>query len=72
MAGFADLMYGSYYIQNDYEVLNYSEKFFLEENMESKNTKLKMVCGPFGDDYEAQKVILTTWAQKVKTLSERN
>jgi hypothetical protein len=70
MAGFADMLYGSYYIQNDYSYLNYSEKFFLAENQESRHTELKIVCGPFATDYEAQKAILTEWAQKVKILSE--
>jgi len=70
MAGFADLMFGSYYIQNDYSYLNYSEKFFLAENKELKHTELKIVCGPFGDDFEVQKTIINNWAQKVKTLSE--
>lgn len=71
MAGFADMMYGSYYVQNDYSYLNYSEKFFLAENQESGNTELKIVCGPFGDDFETQKAILTEWANKVKVLSEK-
>ena len=69
-AGFADMMYGSYYIQNDYSYLNYSEKLFLGEDQESRNTKLKIVCGPFSNDYEAQKEILNNWAIKVKALSE--
>lgn len=71
MAEFADVLYGSYYIQNDYSYLNYSEKFFLSEDQESKHTELKIVCGPFGDDFEVQKTILTEWANKVKVLSEK-
>jgi len=70
MAGFADIMYGSYYIQNDYNYLKYSEKFFLAEDTKLEHTELKIVCGPFADDYEIQKAILTEWAQKVKVLSE--
>jgi hypothetical protein len=67
-AMYAELHYGNFYIQNDYE--SYTDKFLLLEDEETKITELKIVCGPFNTDYDAQKVILTNWALKVKELSE--
>lgn len=67
---FAGDMYGNFYIQNDYDARNYTEKFFPFENHETKRTELRIVCGPFGDDFETQSAILEAWAQKVKELSE--
>jgi len=67
---FARKLYGNFYIQNDYKSALYNEKFLLLENLISKNTELKIVCGPFEDDYENQKNILIEWASKVKELSE--
>jgi hypothetical protein len=29
------------------------------------------VCGPYKEDFEAQKTMLNKWAQKVKELSEQ-
>ena len=57
---FADNLYGNQYIQIDYELDNnqYVEKFLLLENEQTKNTELKIVCGPYGDDFENQKIIL--------------
>lgn len=67
-AMYADILFGNFYVQNDYT--EYTEKFLLLENGESKTTTLKVVCGPFKDDYEIQNSILNNWAQKVKELSE--
>ena len=70
-SSYAGLMYGSYYIQNDYDHLQYTEKFFLFEDEETKYSELKIACGPYGDDFEAQNMMLNEWAQKVKELSEK-
>ena len=67
-AKYADILFGNFYVQNDYTA--YTEKFLLLENAETKSTTLKVVCGPFKDDYERQKDILNNWAEKVKELSE--
>ncbi|WP_298284783.1 hypothetical protein [uncultured Lutibacter sp.] len=67
---FARKLFGNFYIQNDYKNALYNEKFLLLENLVSKNTELKIVCGPFEDDYENQKNILIEWASKVKELSK--
>lgn len=67
-AMYADILFGNFYVQNDYT--DYTEKFLLLENGEKKTTTLKVVCGPFKDDYETQNSILNSWAQKVKELSE--
>ena len=64
-------LFGNYYIQNDSEHLQYNEKFLLLKNEQTKNTELKIVSGPYGDDFEAQKRILNNWAKKVKELSEK-
>lgn len=68
-ATYAQKLYGCYYVQNDY--LQYNEKMLLLEDEETKMTTLKIVCGPFTDDYETQKAIIMNWAQKVKNLSEK-
>jgi hypothetical protein len=34
-------------------------------------TELQIVCGPYGDDFKSQNIILKNWAQKVKELSEK-
>ncbi|MBL7897788.1 MAG: hypothetical protein JNJ99_04570 [Crocinitomicaceae bacterium] len=68
-AMYADILFGNFYVQNDYT--NYTEKFLLLENGETKTTTLKVVCGPFKDDYETQNSVLNSWAQKVKELSEK-
>ena len=69
-AWFADILWGSYYIQNDYTMNGYSEKFFLAENKEKGTTELNIVIGPFLDDFDSQKAIISVWAQKVKDLTE--
>lgn len=69
-SSYGDVLFGNYYIQNDYDNALYSEKFFLSTNKETNATELKIVCGPYTKDFEAQKNILTLWANKVKTLSE--
>jgi len=71
ISSYANKLFGNFYIQNDYDYLQYNEKFLLLENAQTKNTELKIVCGPYGDDFETQKSILTNWAQKVKELSEK-
>jgi hypothetical protein len=69
---FANLLYGNYYIQNDYDnEFNYSEKFMISKNEEDSSIcNLTITCGPFGNDYEAQLEIITNWGNKVKELSE--
>jgi hypothetical protein len=69
---FAGNLYGNQYIQIDweYEIYQYVEKFLVSENDQTKKSELHIVCGPYGDDFESQKLILNTWAQKVKELSE--
>lgn len=68
-ARYADVLFGNFYIQNDYT--EFTEKFLLLENSESRRTELKIVCGPFDEDYLAQKQILNDWAESVKVLSEQ-
>ena len=68
-SSYADILYGSFYIQNDY--LLYSEKFLLLENEQTKSTVLKIVCGPYDEDFETQKSIIANWAQLLKELSEK-
>lgn len=65
---YASTVFGNMYIQNDYLV--YNEKILLLQNAQTKSTEMKMVFGPFVDNFETQKNILTKWAQKVKALSE--
>ncbi|MFD1553180.1 hypothetical protein DNU06_15065 [Putridiphycobacter roseus] len=69
-ANYAALLFGNYYIQNDYQQENYTEKFLLVENKETNQTELKIVCGPFAADFDVQKTILMNWAKQVKLWSE--
>jgi len=68
---FANLHFGCYYVQNDFENGHYNEKFFVSEDQETKESMLKISCGPFTDDFEEQKEALNKWGQKVKELSEK-
>ena len=70
-AAYAYKLFGNFYIQNDYDNMRYTEKFLLLENELTGITELKIVCGPFEDDFETQKRILINWGQKVKELSEK-
>lgn len=71
-AVFADELFGNQYIQIDYDLDHHSyvQKFLLLENQVARNTTLQIVCGPYVDDYEDQKMILNNWVQEVKALSE--
>ena len=70
---FAGNLYGNQYIQIDseYEIYQYVEKFLVSENDQTKKSELLIVCGPYGDDFENQRIILNAWSQKVKELSEK-
>lgn len=70
---YGEKLFGNFYIQNDYLIndVSYVEKFLLLRNEETKQTELKIVCGPYNQDFEAQKAILNQWAEKIKTLSEK-
>lgn len=68
---YAGKLYGCYYVQNDYEKLSYTEKFLLLEDEKTGITTLKITCGPYVDDFETQKSVLTQWSKKVKELSEK-
>ena len=70
-SSYADDLFGNFYMQNDYNQMHYTEKFILLENELTKQIELKTVCGPFGDDYEAQKNVISKWTQEVKELSEK-
>ncbi len=69
-ASYGDKLYGCFYVQNDYDHLQYTEKFLLRENEEGNETELIIACGPFADDFNAQQNILGAWAREVKKLSE--
>jgi len=69
-AAYADVLFGNFYVQNDYDTGDYTEKFLLTTNELDSTTTLKITCGPFVDDYEEQQVIIKQWAEKVKELVE--
>lgn len=73
-AQYAENLFGNQYIQIDCksESGEYVEKFLLLENPKTNITELKIACGPYTDDFNAQKAILEEWAQKVKEFSESN
>ena len=70
VATHAGLLYGSNYIQNDFEDGGYSEKFLIHQE-ENGVTQLVVSCGPFGQkDFEQERKKLWVWANRVKMLSE--
>jgi len=71
VAIYANKIFGSFYIQNDFGLVDYTEKFLLLEDEDGRRTTMTIACGPFGDDFEEQKAILYAWGQKVKALSEK-
>lgn len=71
LSAYANVLFGNYYVQNDYDSLNYTEKFLILGDEKSGKTELKIACGPFLTNYEEQKIILINWAEKVKELSEQ-
>ncbi len=70
IAGYAEILFGNFYVQNDFKDLNYTEKFLLLEDDQTNTTILQIVCGPFAQDFNEQEKILQHWGQKVKELSE--
>jgi len=70
-SAYAGNLFGNQYIQVDCEKgkYQYVEKFMVSDR--EKGSELIIVCGPFGDDFKEQKVILNNWAEKVKALSEK-
>jgi hypothetical protein len=70
-SSYADDLFGNYYIQNDYDTHSFTEKFLVLGNEETNVTELKIMCGPFIDDFEAQKQLLDNWAKQLKLLSEK-
>ncbi len=71
-SAYAGDLWGSKYVQIDAESddAQYVEKFLVLQNEETKRSDLIIVCGPYGDDYETQRDILTNWGEMVKGLSE--
>ena len=70
---YADMLFGNWYIQNDYLIngVAYVEKFLLLRDEKTNQTNLKVVCGPYNQDFETQQSILNKWAEQVKKLSEK-
>lgn len=71
-ASFGDKLFGNYYVQNDYENSNYTEKFFITENEDTKTIEFKVVLGPFESDFDVQNSIIDKWLKKVKFLCENS
>lgn len=68
---YANNLFGNYYVQNDFTENLYTEKFIVIANQETQNCTLTLTCGPFADDFEDQKAVLSAWIHKVKELSEQ-
>lgn len=70
---YGDKLFGNWYIQNDYLIDEnpYVEKFFIHKDNITNETVLKIVCGPYINDFDYQKIVLQNWANKVKALSEQ-
>ncbi len=72
-AGYGEKLFGKWYIQNDYLINDnpYVEKFFIHKDKETNKTVLKIVCGPYINDFASQQMILQKWANEVKIISEK-
>ncbi|MDF1676940.1 MAG: hypothetical protein P1U44_14595 [Vicingaceae bacterium] len=72
-ADYGDKLFGNWYIQNDYLIKDnpYVEKFFIHKDNITNETILKIVCGPYINDFSYQKIVLQNWVNKVKVLSEK-
>lgn len=72
-ADYGDKLFGNWYIQKDYLINDnpYVEKFFVHKDDLTNKTVLKIVCGPYINDFASQQMILQNWANKVKILSEK-
>lgn len=68
----SDDFWGNCYVQNDYSNNLYTEKIFLVYDKEKRQSVLKIVCGPFKEDYASQEKILKNWATRIKDLSQFN
>lgn len=73
IADYGDKLFGNWYIQNDYLINEnpYVEKFFVHKDDMTNKTVLKIVCGPYINDFASQQMILQKWTNKVKELSEK-
>jgi hypothetical protein len=71
-SSFGGDIWGNLYVQMHFKIdeYQYAEKFLLMNNDGPDLTELRIVCGPYRDDFEAQKSILRKWGEKVKELSE--
>lgn len=69
-AQYGELLYGCYYIQNDYENHYFTEKFWMLEDEETGKTTLEIVCGPFLTDLETEQKKTEALAKEVKRLVE--
>ena len=71
-AGFADMVFGNYYMHIDYDRngFHYSEKLLMIENQMDHSTELFFASGPYPKDFEKQKNNADNWLQAVKIESE--
>jgi len=71
--GIITALWQNSYLQIDYNLdgYHYAEKILILENKDNDNIDLHIVSGPYGEDFEAQKVVWNNWLQKVKELSEQ-
>ena len=70
-AQYGELLFGCYYIQNDYENHYFTEKFWMLENEETGKTTLEIVCGPILNDLSSEQKKIDAFAKEVKKLVEK-
>ena len=70
--GTVTIRWENLYIQVDYNLdgYHYAEKILISENKDSNSTALHIVSGPYGENFEARKIVWENWLQKIKALSE--
>ncbi|MGK0364334.1 MAG: hypothetical protein ACI85O_001391 [Saprospiraceae bacterium] len=70
--GIITALWKNMYLQIDYNLdgYHYAEKILLLENKDNNTIDLHVVSGPYGEDFEVNKVVWENWLQKIKELSE--
>lgn len=68
---YADMLFGNFYVQNDYQENNFTEKFLILEGDDSNTSYVQYACGPFLDDFKIEKARLAAWMLEVKQQSEK-
>lgn len=69
-ASYGDLLFGCYYIQNNYSSSAFAEKLLFLEDPKTQTTTLKLVAGPYTKDFNLYETKIKNWLETLKTQTE--